>query len=197
MDFLSTLLALPALKSEFSGDSSPYLKQQKQLAAQQQQISGALTDTNNPLYQQLYGQYQQQNHNNLASVIAEAQGQNRMATGMGRTPLFDPSRGGETIFRSLMQGYQDSGAQSDQQTRQALLGAAGVTESGLKGYNSITPYGRDVNSQKLAGYKGVSDLLNGQNSSMPSYQPGYYPTYNNPGTNNITWNQQPTGWGGY
>lgn len=167
-DPLSLISSVPSLISLFGGGTtSPYKKQQEQLAGQQQQISQALMQgSNNPLYQQLYGQYEQQNKNNLASTIAEAQGQNRMNANMGRTPLFNNERGSENIFRTLTQGMQNSGVQSDQQTRQALAQAGGQTLGGLQGYNTITNSTANANKAQNLGFQGIYDLLRGNQSGQ-------------------------------
>lgn len=164
--FLDLISSIPSLISDFSGaTTSPYQKQQQQLAGQQQQISQALMQgPNNPLYQSIYGQYKQQNANNLASTIAEAQGQNRMNSNMGRTPLFSNERGSENIFRNVVQQQQNAGVQADQQARSALGAAAGPTLQGLAGYNSITPSTVAANQQQLKGYQSIFDLLKGQSS---------------------------------
>lgn len=162
MDFLSLIGAIPSLISDFSGNTtSPYQKQQEQLAGRNTQISQALTDTNNPLYQQLYGQYKQQNNNNLAQTIAEAQGQNRMNSVLGRTPLFSQERGSENIFRSLMQGQQTQGLQADQQTRSALTQAMGGNNTALNSYNNITPSTVAANKGTNQGFQSIADLLRG------------------------------------
>lgn len=187
MDFLSLLTQIPGMVSNFQGSSSPYLKQQKELTDRQNQISSALTDTNNPLYQQLYGQYKQQNQNNLAQVIAEAQGQNRMNSNMGRTPLFNQERGSENIFRTLAQNYQNQGVQADTQTRNAL-GQALSGASGAQGaYGNLTPYANSVEAQKIQGFKDIYGVLNnGAGSYQSPYQQPQQQAYN-PGP--ITWNQ--------
>lgn len=204
-DFLSMLTSVPSLISDFSGGTSdPYQKQKNLAAGQMAQISSALTDTSNPLYKQLYGQYQDQNRQNMAQVISEAQGQNRMNTAMGRTPLFDPSRGGETMFRSLMSGYQDLGTHSDQQTRQALAGALGSNGSTLNAYNTAGQGAARANTAQLSGYQGLSDILKNlgtNNNASPN--PSQYSAYPNsqflqPGY--VTPNSIPfgsSGWGGY
>lgn len=175
-DFLSLISAIPSLISNFSGGTTaPYNKEQEQLAARQNQISQALMEgPQNQLYQNIYGQYQQQNRNNLAQTIAEAQGQNRMNSNMGRTPLFSQERGGENIFRTLMQQYQNQGVQADQQTRAALQGAAGPTLQGLAGYNAITPTKVAANKQENIGYQNIYDLLRGLTPSTGSMGAGNY-----------------------
>lgn len=171
-DLLSLLTAIPGIKADFNkSTSSPYQKQQEELAQRMAQITSAQTDTSNPLYKQIYGNYADQNRQNMAQVIAEAQGQNRMATGMGRTPLFDPGRGGETLFRSLMQQQQGAGVQADQQTRQALSGALSGTNMAGNYYNQISPMTAKGNSQELAGYQGISDLLRGMTANQQQQPP--------------------------
>lgn len=162
-DFLSLIGAIPSLISDFTGGTTaPYASQQKQLAGNQAQISNALLQgPNNPLYQQLYGQYQTQNRNNMQQSIADAQAQNRMNVNMGRTPLFSNERGSENIFRSMQQGYQNEGVQADQQTRAALTGASGPTLQGIAGYNSITPSAIAANKGQNQGYQSIYDLLRG------------------------------------
>lgn len=164
-DFLSLISAIPSLISNFSGGTTaPYRKPQEQLAGQQQQISQALLQgPNNPLYKNIFDQYKQQNSNNLASTIAEAQGQNRMNANMGRTPLFSNERGSENIFRSLMQQQQNAGVQADQQTRASLSGAAAPNMQSLIGYNAITPQTIAANKQQNTGYQNIYDLLRGLN----------------------------------
>lgn len=145
-DFLSLLTAVPSLISDFTGSTSNPNK--KKIG----QINSALSDTTNPLYQQLYGQYRQQNVTNLSKGIAEAEAQNRLANRMGRTPLFNNERSGEQSFRSLMSGYQTAGTQADQQTRQNLQQQL----QNLSGTSQATAQG---NAQRLAGYQGIYDLL--------------------------------------
>lgn len=169
-DFLSLISAIPSLISDFSGNTTaPYGDQQKQLAGQQQQISQALLQgPSNPYYQQIFNQYKQQNQNNTAATIAEAQGQNRMNANMGRTPLFSNERGSENIFRTLTQQNQNSGVQADQQTRAALTGAGQSTLQGIAGYNSISPGAIAANKQQNTGYTSIYDLLRGLNGTQGS-----------------------------
>lgn len=170
-DFLSLISAIPSLISNFSGSANPYAKQQQQLAGNQLQASNALTQgPGNPLYNNIYGQYKQQNANNMASQIAEAQGQNRMNANMGRTPLFSQERGSENIFRTMMQQQQGAGVQADQQTRQAL-GQAGATGlPGIAGYNAMIPQTNMANAQGLQGYNSIYNLLRGQTGQQPQQQ---------------------------
>lgn len=182
-DLLSLLGSIPSLISDFSGNTTaPYQKQQKEIADRQNQYSQALTDVNNPLYQQLYGQYKQQNQSNMAQGIAEAQAQNRLNAGMGRVPLFNNERGSENIFRNLMQGYQNQGVQADQQTRSALQQGLMGNQLAQSQYGQISPYTIAANKQQNMGYQGIYDLLRGGQQSIQQPQQGY-----NPGA--INWNQ--------
>lgn len=162
-DFLSLISAIPSLVSDFSGSqTAPYLKQQQGLAGNQAQISQALTQgAGNPLYNQVYGQYKQQNANNMAQQIAEAQGQNRMNANMGRTPLFSNERGSENIFRTLMQQQQGAGVQADQQARQALQGAGTANIQSMAEYNNLTNYATKANVGQQAGFSGIENMLRG------------------------------------
>lgn len=160
-DFLSSLLStLPSIISNFKGSADPYRQQQEALAAQQQQYARASANPDDPLYKRLYGQYQQQNQGNLAQVIAEAQRQNRGQQDMGRTPLFSQERGGENIFRALTQGYQNSGAQADTQTRAALTGAGTLGQQAASQYAVASPMTAVGNYQKdILGYQGINNLF--------------------------------------
>lgn len=93
-------------------------------------ISDALTNANNPLYTQLYGQEKQQNLQNLAAATSQMQGENRMQSAMGRTPLFAQGRGGEMAFRNLMGGYQNADLNAQNQTRASLMQALQGTNQG-------------------------------------------------------------------
>lgn len=172
-DFLSLIGAIPGLMSDFSGGTSaPYRKQQEQLAQQQQGISQAMTQgPNNPLYQQLYGQYQQQGANQLGQGISEIQAQNRMNSSMGRTPLLNNERGSENIFRNIMQGYQGLGTQADQQTRGALQGAMYGTNAAATDYNNLSKFGQAANSQQLSGYNTIYNLMRGLGSTNQQTAP--------------------------
>lgn len=69
--------------------------------------TNAMGNPDNPLYKKIYGQKRQAGQQNLAESIAELTKQNRKLQSLGRSPLLDNERGGEAIFRNLMQGYQD------------------------------------------------------------------------------------------
>jgi hypothetical protein len=124
----SLLSLIPTLLQQFRGvQETPAEKQQRGLSQEIANLARARMDPNDPRYLALYNQERQSGQQDLARVIAEAQGQNRMATRLGRTPLFDPGRGGETQFRSLMQSY--GGVQDN--ARQRARGIMGEGQAGL------------------------------------------------------------------
>lgn len=180
-DFLSLIGAIPSLISDFGGGTSaPYRKQQEELAQQQMANSQALSQgPGNPLYQQLYGQYKTQGANNIGQGIAELQAQNRLNSGMGRTPLLNDERGSENIFRNIMQGYQGLGTQADAQTRDALMGGVRGTAAASQNYNDLSKFGQAGNSQELSGYNTIYNLLRGLGGN----------NRNNGVGENIMWNQ--------
>lgn len=201
-DFLSLISSIPGLMSDFGGGTSaPYLKQQQQLAQQQQGISQAMTQgPNNPLYQQMYQQYRTQGANQLGEGVAELQAQNRANSAMGRTPLLNSERGSENIFRNVMQGYQGLGTQADTQTRQALTGAMYGTNAAATDYNNASKFGQAANAQQLQGYSGIYNLLRGlkppQNNDSqlggvlyPNQQASDMANNNSNNPNKIIWNQ--------
>lgn len=170
-DFLSLLMGIPSLMQDFSGGTTaPYMAQQQALAQQQARYAAAAGNPNDPLYKQLFEKYQTQNRMNLADVINEAQGQNRMNASMGRVPLFNNERGSENVFRNLMQGYQSAGAQSDTQTQAALRGAGQLNNASQAAYGAMTPSTASANSAQLSGYKQLYNMLGGQSSAMPQQQ---------------------------
>lgn len=171
-DFLSLLLGIPSLISNFNGSTtSPYQKQQEQLAGQQAQYAQALANPQSPLYQQNYNRYQDQNRASLAEVISQAQGKNRLASKTGRTPLFSQDRGGEQLFRAMMQQYQGMGAKSDEQTRGALKDAAGVGQQAQNQYGYITPNTVRANTAQLQGYTDIHNMLGQLQQSSQQQSP--------------------------
>jgi hypothetical protein len=98
--------AIPGV--QFASNMGKYQQPANRLAA-------SMTDLNNPLYQQLYGQFKQQGQQNIAQNLQMMEGRNRTLSAMGRTPLFSPERGGEEVFRQMMMGNQDAQNNASQQ----------------------------------------------------------------------------------
>ncbi len=170
LDFLATLLkAGPTIASLLGGKTAPYLDEQKAAAAKQAQLTDALTNTQNPIYANLFNQYNQQGDQNIASVLAQAQGQNRMASSLGRTPLLSQERGGEQLFRSLIQGKQDVSNNAMNQARTSI-GQAMSGQSGLQNtYNNVASSDKALTGGHNAGYAGIADLISPQAQQQPNY----------------------------
>lgn len=154
----SLLQAIPAITYGFQGmNTGP----QANAASQLGQVANAQMDTNNPLYQQIYGQQKQQAQQNLSQSIQELTNQNRKLSSMGRVPLFDPERGGEQLFRGLTQGYQNAGNIAAQNT-EATLGRAGQTlGSSYQNYSNLAGQQYTNNQSKAIGWNSIGDALKG------------------------------------
>jgi len=163
-DFLSLISAIPSLISNFGGSANPYDKEREQIAGQQRSIYDALSQgPGNAMYNNIYGQYKQQNQNHFADLISQLQAQNRMNVASGRTPLLSPERGSENIFRNLVQNNQEAGVQADQQTRASLGQAVGAGNDAMSGYQSLMKGKNLATAQNLQGYQDIYSLLNGLN----------------------------------
>lgn len=135
------------------------LKPMQDIATQISQLGRAQYDTNDPLYQRTYETERGQGMMDLASAISEMSRQNRMATRLGRTPLFSPERGGEMQFRALTKGYQDVQSQARARAREILgVGqqAAGRT---FGAYGTLTAAQDQNKKKKVAGISNIADML--------------------------------------
>lgn len=124
---LQLLLGRQPSAAQSVASSLPFLglpNKQQALFQPAQNYANAAVDTNNPLYQQVYGQQKQQGQQNLADQISQLSNQNRKLSSMGRVPLFDPERGGETLFRGITKGYQDVQNNAANQSRGILSNAS-------------------------------------------------------------------------
>ncbi len=152
---------------------------QKQTAAQLRNVNNAMVNPDNPLYQQMYGQYQQQGKTQLGENISQMEGQNRMLSNMGRTPLFAPGREGEAAFRAQAALGPQIGVQAGQQTQAALANAAkGLYYSGGKGGvneqlmgSQYGPTAGGAANQSMIGLTQLGNFLNqGRGQQQPSSQ---------------------------
>lgn len=108
--------------------------------------ANAMSNMDSPQFQNIYRQQKDYGQQNLAAALMEASNQNRKLSMMGRTPLFDPERGGEQQFRGLMQGYQDVGNQASTNTHGILNNAAQM--------QALMAQQRTSTAQKQAGISG-------------------------------------------
>lgn len=156
-NILSSLVrGIPSLAYSFQGKN---LKPQKNLADQIQGLAHAQYDQNDPLFQQIYGDERGAIQQDLAGAIAELVRQNRKQNTLGRTPLFNPERGGEQVFRQLTQGY--TGAQENARNRAREI--IGVGQSGLANaygaQNLLSTQQQENKKSKASGFSGIADML--------------------------------------
>lgn len=156
---LSALLQqLPAIVSGFKGKN---LKGQKRAAGEMENLANAQYNMDNPLYQRLYGQNQDAGQRDLASTIAEISRQNRKLQTMGRTPLLDQERGGESIFRQLIMGQQDVGERSRENTFSQLRGAQGSMAGVYDAQNDLANNMYFNDQSRVTGYHNLGEALKG------------------------------------
>lgn len=157
LEALPTLLGtVPAVKSQMRGVN---LGPQKQIADQMTQLAQAQTNTNNPLFQSLYGQNKQAGQQNLAETIAQLQSQNRMALSNGQAPLLNQERGGESIFRNLMQGQQTVGNQALENTFGQLRNAQNSLGGAYNTQGNLAQGQYQNNQRQVAGYNTIADAV--------------------------------------
>lgn len=136
---------IPAISASFAGSGANQ---------DVKNLSNAQYNTNNPLYQQIYGQQKQQGQQNLAQEISQLQGMNRSQSAMGRTPLFSTDRGSGQIFRNLTQGYQDVQNNAANQSHQIINQSLGGAQQALRNQ-------QQQSSQQLGGYNSIANALKG------------------------------------
>lgn len=148
---------------------------QKQTAAQLRNVNNAMVNPENPLYQQMYGQYKQLGQQQLGENISQMEGQNRSLAGMGRTPLFAPGRQGEAAFRAQAALGPQIGVQAQQSTQAALANAVqGLFAAGKSGgVNQMlqqSQYGANTGGAANQGLIGMERLGNFLNQRQPQQQ---------------------------
>lgn len=122
-------------------------------------LSKAQYDPNDPLFQSLANEERGNIQQDMAASIAEAVRQNRKLSSMGRTPLFDASRGGEMQFRAMTQGYSDAQSKARDRARQ-ILGAGQNAQIGNFAAQSTLTGLKDTNQKRKAyGLGNIADAL--------------------------------------
>ena len=186
MDLGSLLTLIPSLIAQFGGvKETPAEASQRGLADELTSMARASTNPNDPRYLALYNAEKNSGQQDLARVIAEAQGQNRMATRMGRTPLFDSGRGGETLFRSLMQSYGGVQDKARATARGTLTQGVQNLGTGYDAYRGLAQQ-QDLRQRRnlameLGGYDAIGGYLNaGSKGGESAYGVG-------PGGQQINW----------
>lgn len=135
------------------------LKPQQSIASEMGNLADAQYNPSNPLYQQVYNQENQSAKQDLATAIAEASRQNRKLSVLGRTPLFDPERGGEQMFRQTIQGYQGAQDQARARARQILGAGQNALNTNLQAQKSLAGQTEQNQQKKAFGFGNIADSL--------------------------------------
>lgn len=160
IDLLSNLPSLiQAIPSIMTGMKGKSTKKQSQYSDEIAGLSRAQYDQSSPIFQNLYSQERSAGQQDLASTISEISKQNRKAVTMGRTPLLDRERGGESLFRQLMMGQQDVGERARKNTFSQLGQAQGAMQGTLKNYDDLATNNYDNDIRKALSYYTVGDTL--------------------------------------
>jgi len=154
----SLIQGVPYIMTQMKGKN---LKPQKQTLGQLGNVANAQYNTDNPIFQKLYGQNTELGQRDLASTIAEISRQNRKLTSMGRRPLLDQERGGESIFRNLVMGQGDVGARARTDTFGQLRNATNSLNNLYDGQNLIADEDYENSMRKNRGYYSIGDALKG------------------------------------
>lgn len=132
---------------------------QKKINNQISQLAGAMADPSSPMFQNIYNQNRQMGQASIADAIAEIQRQNRKAVSMGRTPLLDQERGGESVFRNLILGQQDQEMSARDATLRQLSGAAGAFQAPFQNAGSIAQQNFGNTALGAGGYSYLGDAI--------------------------------------
>lgn len=147
---------IPSIVYSFQGKN---LKPMQDIASQMGNLANAQYNNDNPLYQDVYNDERGDIQQDLAGAIAEAVRQNRKASALGRTPLFDAERGGETQFRALTQGYADAQGQARMRAREILKGGQNSLSGVFAAQNAMANEAFQNKQRKATGFSGIADIL--------------------------------------
>lgn len=151
MDLLPLLLSgIGQAKSFSASQNGVNTGQQTKINKRITEIAGAMANPSSPMFQSNYQQNRQMGQASIADAIAEIQRQNRKAVSMGRTPLLDQERGGESVFRNLILGQQDQEMSARDATLRQLQGAAGAYNPAFQ--NSGAVAGQNYYNNLASGY---------------------------------------------
>lgn len=126
-----------------------------------QQIAKAETNQNSPLFQSMLQQNKQAGQSQLAGTIAQLEAQNRLAQTSGQKPLLDQERGGESVFRNLMQGQEQVGNAAVGQTYNQLGQAQQSLTGSLNAQNGLANAQYGNTQKQTAGYGTIGQALQG------------------------------------
>lgn len=179
LSMLPTLLrTVPAVAQGMNGVN---LKPSAQTVSDINQLATAQTNQNSPLFQSMLQQNKQAGNANLADTIAQLQAQNRLAISSGQSPLLSQERGGEGVFRNLVQGQQAVGNQAVGQTYGQLQQGQQALTGSLNAQNGLANAQYGNTQKQTAAYGTIGDALQGLfglgNNKQPQ-QAAQTPSYN-------------------
>lgn len=159
LDFLPLLLkTVPAVKTQMQGKNTAA---QQAIMAQMNNLTDASINPENATYKSLLTSNTNSDRGNLAATIAELQAQNRKATMAGQAPLLDQERGGESVFRNLIQGQQQIGDQARTQTLGQINQGRAALTGNYATADDLANQAYQNKSLKANAYGNISDALSG------------------------------------
>lgn len=152
----SLVQLIPAMLGNFKGRDN---KAQNQVSGRMAQLADAQTNMDNPMFQSLYKANREGAQQDLASTIAELSRQNRKLVTMGRTPLLDQERGGESIFRNLMASQASAGDTARENTFAQLRNAESAYSPVYNAYGNDADQALNNKKMRVSGFQNLSDAL--------------------------------------
>lgn len=186
LDFLPLLLkTVPAVKTQMQGKNTAA---QQAIMAQMNNLTDASINPENATYKSLLTSNTNSDRGNLAATIAELQAQNRKATMAGQAPLLDQERGGESVFRNLIQGQQQIGDQARTQTLGQINQGRAALTGNYATADDLANQAYQNKALKANAYGNIGDALSGLFglNKAPAATMGGQSTFGNGQT--INWN---------
>ena len=152
----SLVRGLPAAYYQFKGMNT---RPMENIGASMGNIADAIGNPDNPLYQKIYNQEKGQAQQDLAAALQEMSNQNRKLSALGRTPLFNPERGGEQMFRAQVSGYQDAQNQARSRARDILTKQLGAQQDNFNAQSAIAQNQLKNNAMSAGGFGSIADFL--------------------------------------
>lgn len=172
MGILTDLVqAIPAILTGLKGKN---LKPQQEVSGRLGELAQAQMDPSSPTFQNLYKQNRQAGEQNLAETISEISGQNRKLVSMGRAPLLDQERGGESVFRNLIKSQQGIDDTARSNTFSQLGNASNAYTGQYNALNKDADLAYDNKVKRASAFGNIADVMRGiQNPgrSVPLYDP--------------------------
>jgi len=135
------------------------IRQQQGISNDIGSLANASYDPNNAMYKKIYNDEAQSNQQNLAATINEAMNQNRKAAQMGRVPLFNPERAGETAFRTMAGGLSASQDAARARAREIIGAGINAKKAAYDAAASASAAKQQNRQGKFLGGINIADAL--------------------------------------